>query len=243
MPRRLAGRGVLLRETAAAIAHLEVTVDSAQGQRQGVQRSVRTRAIKHGVPWRSFIKLGAGRVALLAQPRDKDLLEHNPFAGRHHFRPSPDVGKHVADRVHLRDRVVELCNACRRGVRVGIDQPRNDHLPLEIDQLRAGSTQREEFLAAAQREHLAIVHRHRFVNGECLVHRHHFPPVENEIGLHRTGDGDPRDHDPDEQATHPRFHTKTVPATQSGSEDAAMGYFEEGRRWLRQSLAPLQKPT
>ena len=83
---------------------------------------------------RRRVQLGAGRVALLLQAGDEDL------AARSIHLPSPsaaaracDVGQHVGDRLHLRDRVVELGHAPRRRVDVRVDQAGQDGLAAEVD--------------------------------------------------------------------------------------------------------------
>src|SRR5206468_4054146 len=63
-----------------AFGNLEIPVNAAEFQRQAVQRGIGASAEHDRMPGRDTVQLGAGRVTLLAQPGDEDLLQFDPLA-------------------------------------------------------------------------------------------------------------------------------------------------------------------
>ena len=105
---RLSGGRVFLDLSSLPVGDLEVPVDATEFQRERVARAVRSRAEDHRVLWSGRIEFPPIRISLIAQSRDEDLRDHNPVAVVQCLRPRGNVFQHIADRVHLGDRVIEL---------------------------------------------------------------------------------------------------------------------------------------
>ena len=150
-----------------------------------------------------LIELEAGRVALLPEPRDEHLRQHNPLARLGPARAATDVGERVLDALHVRHRLLELVHRRARGVHVRIDQARHHHSAAEIDLLGAGRGEREHVGIRAGGENPAVADRHRFHDLELRIDGRDLAVMED-VARRRLalegGDGRKRDQEKNEAA-------------------------------------------
>ncbi len=118
---------------------------------------------------RRLIELEAGRIALLPESRDEDLRQRNPLSRLRLARARPDVGEHVLDALHVRDRLLELVHRRGRRVHVRIDQAGQHGLAPEIDLPGPGRRELEHAGIRAGGENAPVANRHRFHDAELRI--------------------------------------------------------------------------
>ena len=97
--------------------------------------------------------------------------------------PRPDVIQHVADRLHLGDRVVELGHARPGRVRVRVDQARQDHLAAEVDHRRARPAGLEDLLVGADAEQAVALDGQGLADRELAIDRDDLAVVQDQVRL------------------------------------------------------------
>src|SRR4029434_9923139 len=111
-------RCILLDEACTAVLDDKVPIDPAALEGEGIQRSVRARAEEHGMARRDAVEFRARGIATLAQTRDENLLQNDPFAFGKNAGATINIVEHVTNGFHRRNRMIELDHARAGGMRV-----------------------------------------------------------------------------------------------------------------------------
>ena len=142
---RLARRCIFFNQARPPVGDDVFPVDLVELEAERIEHRVGPRGEEQRVFGSHTVQLGTGRITLLPQSCDEHLSQRDPLPLRHHLRAGREVIEHILDRIHLRDRVVELNDTRRLWMRMAVNQPGQDHLSGEINGLRPGTLERQNF--------------------------------------------------------------------------------------------------
>ena len=88
------------------------------------------------------------------------------------------------------------------GMDVRVDQARQDHLAVEVDQPRVGTTQRDDRIVGTHSGDPIAGHRDRLVHGKLFIHRHDDSVMKNQVGRRSGRPGSHRDNAQERSGQH-----------------------------------------
>ena len=177
-PRRIA-QDFAIRDRAFLIHH----ADGLPARR--IQNVLGYRSVKHRVLRSPRVQLLRSGMPVFLQPGDLIARHLDPGPRRDLLRPLCDPCLDLRDAVQLlisaRHRIARRAHA----VAVGFDQPGQNRLACQIDDLRLRSFHRHQVSRGARRHNLAALHRHRLQRALGRIQGDDLPMHEQQIRLLR----------------------------------------------------------